>query len=299
MNRSNYRVYHDPEADRMVFMPHGMDRVLGGFQSNLDLSVVPPMRGIVARAVISTPEGRRRHIERVGVLFTNLFRPNQLCERIREIDAKIAPEMMHPETRWALHLRNPLWDVLTSGSHAQDVTDLCGRIATRAMHLKEQFAQPREIFGLAPQPEFGAAGLAQIGGWKPKHMDDQVQVTCEATNLADKEVLRLVLPPGAKSASLRRRVTLPAGQYQLLGRVKAAGVGDPEGRSSIPSVMIHYSGNRFGSEIQPVDWTDLTYDFEVVAGPALEEVELIFDLRKGPGEVWFDASSLRLIRREH
>ena len=299
MNRSNYRIYHDPETDRMVFMPHGMDRVLGGFQPNLDLPVVPPMRGIVARAVISTPEGRRRHIERVGVLFTNLFRPEQLCQRIREIDAKIAPEMMHPETRWALHSQNPLWDVLTSGSHTQDVAALCARIAIRATHLKEQFALPREMFSPAPRLEFGAAGVAQIEGWKPKHMDDQVQVACETTNFADKEVLHVVLPPGAKSASLRRRVTLPAGQYRLLGKVKAAGMGDAGVGSSIPAVMVHYSGNRFGSEIQPVDWTDLAYDFEVVAGPALEEVELIFDLRKGPGEVWFDSGSLRLSRPEH
>ena len=30
MNRNNYRLYHDPATDTIMFMPHGMDRVLGG-----------------------------------------------------------------------------------------------------------------------------------------------------------------------------------------------------------------------------------------------------------------------------
>src|SRR6185436_16070515 len=62
MNRNNYRLYHDPTTDKLIFMPHGMDRVLGTHRSPLDLSVVPTMLGMVARAVISTPEGRRRHV---------------------------------------------------------------------------------------------------------------------------------------------------------------------------------------------------------------------------------------------
>lgn len=296
MNRSNYRVYHDPQSDKIVFMPHGMDRVLGGFQPNLDLPVVPPMRALVARAVISTPEGRRRHIERVGALFTNLFQPERLGQRVREIDAKIASEMTHPEQRWPVRMRSPLWDVLTSGSHTQDVEDLCTRINTRAAHLKEQFSQPHEAFAPAPRLEFEPAGVAAISGWKLKHMDALAQATSTTAELAGRDVLRVALPEGAKSASLRRRASLPPGHYRLSGRLKSMAT-TGRGRGSAPSVMVHYSGSRFGNEIRPPDWADAIYDFIVADGPMLEEVELIFDLRGGPGEVWFEAGSLRLQRQ--
>ena len=66
MNRNNYRLYHDPGTDKFVFMPHGMDRVLGTHRSSLDLPIVPPALGLVARAVLSTEEGRRRYGERAG-----------------------------------------------------------------------------------------------------------------------------------------------------------------------------------------------------------------------------------------
>jgi len=241
MNRSNYRVYHDPDSDKIVFMPHGMDRVLGGFHSNLDLPVVPPMRAPVARAVISTPEGRRRHVERVGTLFTNLFRPDRLGRRVREMDAKIAPEMAHLEKRWPTQVRSPLWDVLTSGNHARDVEDLCARISTRAAHLKDQFSQPRELFVPAPRIEFAPGGLAQIAGWKLKPMDGQVQAVCAATKIEGKEMLRVEMLSGAKTALLRRRASLPPGRYRLLGRMKSVGAG-LLGMRGGPSVMVHYSG---------------------------------------------------------
>ena len=81
MNRNNYRLYHDPAIDRIVFMPHGMDRVLGTHRAALDLSIVPPRLGLVARALLSTAEGRRRYVDRVADLFQDVFRPDALCRR--------------------------------------------------------------------------------------------------------------------------------------------------------------------------------------------------------------------------
>ncbi len=81
----------------MVFMPHGMDRILGTHRSSLDLAIVPPMLGLVARAAITTPEGRQRYLERAGFLFTNLFQPERLSQRVREIGAKMAGDAAHAQ----------------------------------------------------------------------------------------------------------------------------------------------------------------------------------------------------------
>jgi hypothetical protein len=91
MNRNNYRLYHDPATDKIVFMPHGMDRVLGTHRSALDLAIVPPALGLVARAVLSTPEGHAVTFS-VSACFYQCFRPDQLCRRVCEIDSRIASE---------------------------------------------------------------------------------------------------------------------------------------------------------------------------------------------------------------
>jgi hypothetical protein len=141
MNRNNYRFYYDPGSARLVFMPHGMDQILGIDRPNLDLPLVPPLEGQVARALVSTPEGRVRYLKRVRVLYQTLFRPDALCRRVRQIDSKIAPEMQHPETRWPLRAQNPRAFITTSGSHAMDIENLCTRITTRAGNLRRQLVQ--------------------------------------------------------------------------------------------------------------------------------------------------------------
>ena len=120
MNRNNYRLYHDPATDTIVFMPHGMDRVLGRHRAALDLSIVPPRLGLVARALLSTAEGRRRYVDRVATLFENVFRPDALCRRVRELDAMTGFE---------------------------SAAELCARIATRASELQSQLAEPAKPQG--------------------------------------------------------------------------------------------------------------------------------------------------------
>src|SRR5437667_5914751 len=62
MKKNNYRVYHDLDTDRMVFFPHGLDQM---FWEPNGL-ILPRMEGGVARAVVQTPEGRRRYLERMS-----------------------------------------------------------------------------------------------------------------------------------------------------------------------------------------------------------------------------------------
>ena len=55
LKANNYRVYHDPTSDRMVFIPHGMDAAF----RRLNVPVTPPMRSTVSRALFETPAGRQ------------------------------------------------------------------------------------------------------------------------------------------------------------------------------------------------------------------------------------------------
>jgi spore coat protein CotH len=53
--RNNYRLYHEPVSNRFVFLPDGMDQLFG----RADFPVEPHMAGVVAKAVLETPQGRQ------------------------------------------------------------------------------------------------------------------------------------------------------------------------------------------------------------------------------------------------
>ena len=55
-------------------------------------------------------------------------------------------------------------------------------------------------------------------------------------------------------------------------------------------------GKRTQQLLGSSDWMPLEYEFEVEAGG--EEKELVCELRAREGEVWFDAASLKLVRRK-
>src|SRR6185436_11990779 len=84
--RNNYRLYHDPETDRFVFLPHGMDQLFGP----TDLSLRPQMAGLIARAVMETPSGRQIFRRRVAELFTNEFQLTVWTQRIEAVSLKLA-----------------------------------------------------------------------------------------------------------------------------------------------------------------------------------------------------------------
>lgn len=139
MNRNNYRIYHDPKSDRLVFMPHGMDRILGSHRTDVNLPVVPPARGLVARAVLSTTEGRRRYVERAEAVFTNVLQGQRWCERLR-----------------AMAIRAPQAASVGVGRAALEVPDfaeaeaLCGKLEARLDQVRIQFSQRSNWVSVPP-----------------------------------------------------------------------------------------------------------------------------------------------------
>ncbi len=284
MNRNNYRLYHDPTTDKMVFMPHGMDRVLGTHRSPLDLSIVPPVLGMVARAVLSTPEGRRRHVERVATLFTNHFDPDRLCARVRELDARIiSAKTDEPPNR--------RFDRRPSRSASEDAENLCNRIAERAAEVKSQLSDVQQLLVPPPTPRFDTNGAAWIVDWKPKRRalgPERLEITFE------NQIWHLRSTNGTLMASLRSRMTLPEGFYQILGEnVATNSVG---AMNSITLTLVRHSTERYAIERQFMNGRSINLSFQVNAARAPEEIELSCDIRDSESEVWFDGNALRLLR---
>jgi len=87
MNRNNYRVYHDPLSDRMVFIPHGMDQMFWDANG----SIRPDINGLVANAIIQIPEGNRLYRQRLEELFHEVYRLEVLTNRLEQLRARNRP----------------------------------------------------------------------------------------------------------------------------------------------------------------------------------------------------------------
>jgi spore coat protein H len=80
-NRNNYRVYFDPKSGKAVFFPHGMDQMFNSPQEGL----WPGWGGLAARAVLETPEGKKRFIARLKEMTEKQFALDKIFKRIDEL----------------------------------------------------------------------------------------------------------------------------------------------------------------------------------------------------------------------
>ena len=90
MNRNNYRIYHDPSNDKMVFLSHGMDQMF--WEANGPIR--PHFAGLVANAVIQVPEGGRRYRRRLAELFQDVYRLEVLTNRVDQLHARNRPAVL-------------------------------------------------------------------------------------------------------------------------------------------------------------------------------------------------------------
>jgi hypothetical protein len=91
------RIYHDPESDRMVFLPKGIERVL----KKTDGPILPRCRGAVAHAALSTPEGRKEYRKAMEKLLETVFVPAKVQARAQELAALIRPAAVGNDPRAA------------------------------------------------------------------------------------------------------------------------------------------------------------------------------------------------------
>jgi spore coat protein CotH len=121
MKSNNYRIYHDPKTDKLVFIPHGMDQMFWESQG----SISPPMGGLVARALFEAPEMRKRYYRRVGDLSSSIFTAEKLTKRIDEVHERVRPVAAEINSGFARQ-------------YDQQVKDLRERVKARAEFVEKQ-----------------------------------------------------------------------------------------------------------------------------------------------------------------
>jgi spore coat protein H len=89
MKQNNYRLYHDPKRDKITFIPSGMDQMFG----EPDGPLFPEFGGAVARALIQTPEGRKRYVARMKEILQDSFDVEKLIKRLDELQDRLRPAL--------------------------------------------------------------------------------------------------------------------------------------------------------------------------------------------------------------
>jgi hypothetical protein len=124
LKRDNYRIYHDPVSDKLVFMPDGLDELFGKPNGPL----VPEIRGVVSRAIVESGAGLRLYRERMAKLLGTAFKVERLHQHIQELAGKIRPTLA----------RDP--NELKAFDNA--LAQLREAVATRVTFLQEELKKP-------------------------------------------------------------------------------------------------------------------------------------------------------------
>jgi spore coat protein H len=278
MNRNNYRLFHDLTANKMVFMPHGMDQTFGMFsggrRTRMDDSILPKMNGLVSRAVLSTRPGIEQYLERIAALQTNILDVSTLTNRVRAIASHIRP---------TLEAYGPGFAV----SHDAAVARLCENIKQRLSFVGQKLTSCRE------PAVFNAQGERPLTMWVQEVAEisdgangaDGRGAKRESTSALHLRASRVVNPP----PSWRTSALLEQGSYRLEGKVKTSGARGDTG------ACLRISGTQKGVQlVQAADWTPVTFRFAV--REPLSEIVFVCELRGDQAEAWFDTNSLKLFR---
>jgi spore coat protein H len=279
LNRNNWRVFHDLDSNKMVFIPHGMDQMFGlGRQFDPGSPLMPQhVSSEVARAVLATREGQHRYRARASQLYTNVFKVDEIVNRVDEIAAGITSALAqsHPQL---------------ARSFQQRANGLKQRILRRGEDLRCQFGPPLQIQSL----EFDSEGMLRLTGWKPSLVRSGDPVLSQVKNPVGNMLLGISAGDGTSSSSWRTRVALGPGRYQFEGRMRVSGVviepGDVRGGAGLRISRGTMPRKLTGTSA----WTDYRYAFAVEDETA--DLELICELRAAKGEAWFDTASLKLVR---
>jgi spore coat protein H len=265
--RNNFRVYQDLDSGKMVFFPHGMDQLFG----SAELPWTPHMAGLVAKAVLETPQGKQIYSQTFRSLFEELFKPELLTSRV--------DECVNP-------LRSAL-DASEFKAVAAEAGLVKQRILQRHGELERQLSQAR-----VPELEV-TNGVGLLDGWSKADLPSSGQMD-RVTGPEGIACLHIQTSSEA-SPSWRTKAELKAGHYRFEGKVRVSGA-KPLGFGAHQGAGLRIGGQARQSEdlLGDSDWRLLVESFDVSAGGA--EVEFICELRANKGEAWFDCGSLRVLQ---
>jgi len=273
MNHNNWRLFHDQAANKMVFFPHGLDQMFGVERTTPECPILPHMSGRVARAVISTPQGKHRYLERMSELYTNVWHVEAILKRVDQLAAVIRPVLAETSPSRARY-------------HDGEVDSLKERITERDQSLRQQLGAIRE------QPKVDVNSALPLAAWTHGRPQSGSPEYRQEKNPEGQDLLYLAAK-GNTICSWRARATLEEGVYRFEGKVRTKDV--KTASESIGGAGLRISGSAVPSELTGTqDWQKFGYPFRVPEGGG--EVEVICELRALRGEAWFDASTLRIVR---
>ena len=268
MNHNNWRLFHDMDNNKMVFMPHGMDQMFGVERTTPNCPILPPMQGKVARSVLVTPEGKRLYFERMAQLYTNVWHLDVILKHVDQYAAVMRPAIAESSSSAARY-------------HDGEVENLKERITQRDASLRRQLAR------LANRAQLdhlsGWASHIQIGSPKfDQRKDEQGHDT-------------LYLAADANAiGSWRTTLVLEQGLYRFEGMVRTHAVQPSSGEKN-GGAGLRVAGSAVVPELTgDQQWQKFGYTFRV--GENERKLSLICELRASGGEAWFDTSTLRVVR---
>ncbi len=271
-NRNNFRVFHDRTKDRIVFLPHGMDQLFGLRRNSADMPVMGSMRGLVAIAIMETPEGRRRYLTRLDEMLMKHYDVAALTNRAIETSAKLQKLLVD--------------DPGMFNTNQSSVERLLERIPQRFDSVRQQ------LVSLQTPLRVGAKELVDLQRWESKRESGSPNLT-----KADGGSTLQITGNGTLTCigSWRAIYFLEPGRYKFEGEVSVESVKRggtrPEGFATLRT-----SESEDGPTASlPQARTNLVHEFTV---SATRYVELICEYRGNSGKALFDGESLRITRLE-
>lgn len=270
LNTNNYRLYF-PEDGKAIFLPHGMDQVLGDPWAG----VWDPTSILVARVVMENDRLRndyREELRRLVPLFADSDR------WARAIDSR------------ALLIRPGLksLDGKDAEDHYEQVQQLKERIRERGSHLFQLINE-----GPANPVSFDEQSTLVLNDWH-RHLDDD-RIKAERVSVEGRELMRLELKSDeAMAGSWRMGVLLPRGRYEFKARVRTYSVTEPDESEEFGAGLRRQGERRTGYLDGTHDWRPLVHEFEVVEDRHF--VELVLELYAREGRMEIDVASLKLER---
>lgn len=93
---NNYRIYFDPKTKKATFLPHGMDQMW----QNPQEGVWHWWGGMVARAVLDHPEGKRKVLARLKEMCEQHFTTEKMHKRIDELYPRAKEAVASVDKAW-------------------------------------------------------------------------------------------------------------------------------------------------------------------------------------------------------
>lgn len=266
---NNYRVFHDVSRGKFIFIPHGLDQLLGSGAAARTLR--PHFTGIVARGLMSTPEGRRRYMERVENLANTKFQENALLTRADQMAAK---------------LRRGL---------AAD-PDLLRTFDARVSYIRSGLTQrSAAVTQLLKEPErpqqFDRANTATLAEWQFKTSNTR-PASGRRMIVDGAQVLQVQSAGPSTVGSWRTQVLLNEGDYLFTARARTDGFDEASG-TGLNGLILRKSGDKNSPGTISPKWTTLHYAFHV---SGIEDVELVCEFSGSQGSGLFDPTAMKLVR---